>query len=127
MYIGIRDQVEYLNGTFSSPLIPFDERYINSKIAYYRNGALEQRVDLPACEDKEDFNRKIKYSSELSEDDFDKMKCIPADSFSLYNDAESKVKNTISLIFEQCGGRYSSVFDEMNSIASELDEALVTS
>ena len=88
MYIGIRETTEYRNGTIDQPLIPFDDRYINSKVAFYENGALKERINLPACDDREDFNRKVKFTSGLTEDDFDKLKCIPASSFTLYNDAE---------------------------------------
>ena len=38
MYIGIREVTEFQNGSIAQPLIQFDDRYINSKIAYYENG-----------------------------------------------------------------------------------------
>ena len=59
LYIGIRELTEYRNGTIEAPLVPFDERYINSKMAFYENGNLGARVNLPACDDREDFEKKI--------------------------------------------------------------------
>lgn len=35
------------------------------------------------------------------------MLCIPKDNFFLYNEAGVKNKNSISLVFEQCGGKFS--------------------
>ena len=100
MYIGIRKFEEFQNGTVSNTLIPFDETYINSKVAFYENGDLKSRVNLPACDDSDDFNKKVQYTSGLSESDITNLKCIPADSFSLYNDAENNLFNQITLLFE---------------------------
>ena len=111
MYIGIREKIQFKNGTVEAPLIAFNDSYINSKVAYYQNGILDARIDLPACDDLEDFTKKVKYTSDLTVNDFGYLKCIPAETFSLYNDAENKLSSSISLLFEQCGGRYSNVID----------------
>ena len=111
MYIGIREVTEARNGTVTAPFIAFDERYINSKMVHYENNELLKRVNLPACEDRADFVAKANMTSGLSADDFDMLKCIPAEEFSLYNDAGSNLFNSITLLFEQCGGKYSGEVD----------------
>ena len=38
--------------------------------------------------------------------DFDVLRCIPYDSFELYNVAGTAEQNSITLLFEECGGKY---------------------
>ena len=77
MYIGIREVTEFQNGSIAQPLIQFDDRYINSKIAYYEDGQLTNRVNLTYCDDQEDFSGKVKFTTGLAESDFMFLKCIP--------------------------------------------------
>ena len=51
--------------------------------------------------------RKVNFSAGLSEADFPSLKCIPPEEFSLYNDPEKNLANSIGLLFEQCGGKNS--------------------
>lgn len=60
----------------------------------------------------------MKYTSGLSEGDISSLKCIPAEAFSLYNDAESNLSNQITLLFEQCGGKYASTVGSLTQDAS---------
>ena len=49
---------------------------------------------------------KARYTSGLNSSDFSKLKCIPADQFSLYNLPNENFANSIGILFEQCGGKY---------------------
>ena len=40
---------------------------------------------MPLCGDRDEFADKIRYSSGLSMSDFDVLRCIPKEHFSLYN------------------------------------------
>ena len=59
------------------------------------------------AEDKDEFNLKVAYSSGLSESDFAHLKCIPKENFTLFNEPEKNLANSIGLLFEQCGGKNS--------------------
>ena len=61
---------------------------------------------MPQCEDVQDFQAKIKNSNGLQMGDFDVLRCIPYDSFELYNVAGTAEQNSITLLFEECGGKY---------------------
>lgn len=88
MYIGLKQREENPDGSFNETFISLDETYINSKINFYTNGILQGRINMTACDDRADFEAKIRYSNGLASDDFGKMKCIPKDTFFLYNQAE---------------------------------------
>ena len=62
---------------------------------------------MTACEDEEDFLRKVQYTSDLTKDDFPNLLCIPADRFNLYNEPSKNLANSIGFLFEQCGGKNS--------------------
>ena len=38
--------------------------------------------------------------------DFSVMRCIPSEFFEFYNVAGTSEQNSITLIFEECGGKY---------------------
>ena len=61
---------------------------------------------MPACENRDDFEEKIRNSSGLSIRDFDVMKCIPSRWFNFYNVAGTSEQSSITLLFEECGGKY---------------------
>ena len=39
-------------------------------------------------------------------DDFAVMRCIPAEFFQFYNVAGTSQQSSITLLFEECGGKY---------------------
>ena len=43
-------------------MISLDERYVNAKIEYSDNLMLRGRENLTACQNVEEFNRKVNYS-----------------------------------------------------------------
>ena len=79
------------------------------------------RNNLTACENEEDFFRKVNYTSGLSETDYPNLKCIPADNFTLYNDPGKNLANSIGLLFEQCGGKNSEELPEFDPSADSAD------
>ena len=85
MYIGLQETKEYKDGTKIARFIDFDPAYINGKIDYYDQSTLQARKDMPLCGDRDEFADKIRYSSGLSMSDFDVLRCIPKEHFSLYN------------------------------------------
>jgi len=109
MFIGLRKLTEYSDGTRIAQYVPFDDTFINGKIDYYEKAALEARKDLTECsaEDKDDFALKVLNSVGLTMVDFPVMRCIPRENFELFNVAGTTNRNSISLIFEQCGGKFS--------------------
>lgn len=106
MYIGMQQTKEYKDGSKVSKFIDFDPAYINGKIDYYDQSNLQARKDMPQCQDRDDFANKIRYSNGLTLADFDVMRCIPAEFFELYNVAGTSEQNSITLLFEECGGKY---------------------
>ena len=123
MYIGLKQRKETnIPGSFTDTIIPFDERYINGKIDYFDNSILQGRENMTACEDRQDFKKKVNYTSDLSEEDFPNMLCIPADKFKLYNEPSENLANSIGLLFEQCGGKNSRELEytESTDLASSL-------
>lgn len=64
---------------------------------------------MPFCEDIDDFSAKIKNSNGLKLSDFQVLRCIPMQNFELYNVAGTSEQNSITLIFEECGGKYQKV------------------
>ena len=101
MYIGLKQRKEKeVPGSYEEKIIAFDNRYINGKIDYFDNELLQGRENLTACEDEEDFKRKAKYTLDLSEDDFPNLLCIPAEKFTLYNEPDKNLANSIGLLFE---------------------------
>lgn len=61
---------------------------------------------MPKCTDRADFERKIEHSNGLNFNDFNVMRCIPENRFEFYNVAGTSEQNSITLIFEECGGKY---------------------
>ena len=106
MYIGLQETKEYKDGTKISKFIDFDPAYVNGKIDYYEQATLKARKDMPACENRAEFEEKIRNSSGLSIRDFDVMKCIPSRWFNFYNVAGTSEQSSITLLFEECGGKY---------------------
>ena len=106
MYIGLQETKEYKDGTKISKFIDFDPAYINGKIDYYDQATLKARKDMPTCENRDDFEEKIRNSSGLSIRDFDVMKCIPSRWFNFYDVAGTSEQSSITLLFEECGGKY---------------------
>lgn len=87
MYIGLRETVEYRDGTRLSFFIDFDPAYINGKIDYYIKGSLDARKNLEICEESEltDFASKVDNTNGVVLNDFSTMRCIPRETFELYN------------------------------------------
>ena len=126
MYIGLLETKEYKDGSTSSRFIDFDPAYVNGKIDYYNQNQLEARKDMPQCVDRKDFQDKIRNSNGLTMSDFDVMKCIPPANFELYNVAGTSDSSSITLLFEECGGKYqkSKEFESVikeEAIAAALD------
>ena len=109
MYIGLQQDLEYRDGTKIQKFIDFDPAYVNGKIDYYDKNSLSARKDMPQCEDLEDFRKKIENSDGLLLSDFPVLRCIPIQNFELYNVAGTKEQNSITLVFEECGGKYQKV------------------
>ena len=67
------------------------------------------RKDLEYCDwtEREEFAEKVDNSNGVFIGDWPRMYCIPREKFSLYNVAGSTEINSIALIFDQCGGKYS--------------------
>ena len=57
----------------------------------------------------------------MSEADFQNLKCIPADKFTLYNDPGENLANSIGLLFEQCGGKNSEELPELDPTTAATD------
>ena len=72
IYIGLKQKKEndQIPGTYKDEMISFDQRYINAKIEYQDNLMLRGRENLAACQNVDDFNRKVNYSSNLRQSDF---------------------------------------------------------
>ena len=108
MYIGLQQKIEYKDGSTILRYIDFDEKYINVKIDYYKKSVLDARQDLELCDpaEKDDFAGKVAYSNGVVLSDFPVMRCIPRDTFDLYNVPGTTEVNSITLHFEQCGGKF---------------------
>ena len=107
MYIGLKQTIENLDGSVSETIIPFDPTFINGKVDYFTNGILQGRLNLADCNNQENFDVVVSTSSSgLTSADFANLKCIAPETFLLYNDAQKSLSNSITLTFEQCGGRY---------------------
>jgi len=106
IYIGLYQTKEYKDGSKISKFIDFDPAYLNGKIDYYDRDSLSARKDMPICTDFEDFNKKVRNSSGLTSADFSVLRCIPNENFELYNVAGTTEKSSLTLIFEECGGKY---------------------
>ena len=100
MYIALVNRTEYVGGSVRDEIIDFEDEYINGKFDTYAGGLLEQRKDLPRCDDEDDFLAKARYTSGLNSSDFSKLRCIPADQFSLYNLPNENFANSIGILFE---------------------------
>ena len=124
MFIGLRNTTEYDDGRKEYEFIDLDPTYINGKIDYHKNRNLTARQDMSACEgeDEKAFNETVKNSNGIQLSDFGKLKCIPPQRFNLYNDASSPDANSISLIFEQCGGKYQKPKDFSPGAVSNLED-----
>ena len=83
LYFGLRETVEYSDGTRAFVFIDFDPTYINGKIDYYERRRLDARKNLELCgdDDREGFVSKVENTNGITEADFDKMRCIPAANF----------------------------------------------
>ena len=100
---------------------------MNGKIDYYDQSNLQARKDMPRCEDREDFSTKIKNSNGLAMTDFGVLRCIPTDSFELYNIAGTSEQSSITLIFEECGGKYEKEKEFQKVLQDQaITEALAT-
>ena len=108
MYIGLQEKAEYKDGSTITTYIPFDKRFINVKIDYYNRSNLEARQDLQLCDpvEMEDFALKVNNTNGVELIDFPVMRCIPREKFNLHNVAGTPEVNSITLHFEQCGGKY---------------------
>lgn len=73
---------------------------------------------MPRCDDLEDYATKIKNSNGLTMADFPVLRCIPRENYLLYNVAGTSEQNSINLIFEECGGKYSKT-KEFESVLKE--------
>ena len=130
IYIGLK-QVDRLNGNYE--FISFNNSFIDTEVNYFTNGQLEDEILIPACDDLEDFKGKVQYTPELKESDFAKMKCFPAQNFSLYSNAQENLFNQISVVVNQCGGKLSEQKETelvdtegLDSASAELDNALAS-
>ena len=109
MYIGLTETIEYKSGDKITRFIQFDPQYINGKIDFYNKGRLEARQDLLNCEQEllPDFDEKAKNAITVNQQDFPTMRCIPNKLFNFWNEPGTTEQNKITLLFEQCGGKYS--------------------
>jgi len=106
MYIGLQQTKYYKDGTKISKFIDFDPAFVNGKIDYYDQSNLSARKDMPFCADFDDYSQKVRNSNGLTIADFTVLRCIPNENFELYNVAGSSEQSSITLIFEECGGKY---------------------
>lgn len=126
MYIGLRQKVEFKDGTSITSFIDFDPRYINGKIDYYEKRRLEARKNLELCAEaeKDDFEARVENTNGVNMADFLVMRCIPRDTFNFYNVAGTTEANSISLIFEQCGGKYAKSKEFQAVLEQQIEEAI---
>lgn len=106
MYIGLQQTTEYKDGSKVQRFIDFDPAYVNGKIDYRDQNDLQARKDMPSCADIDDYYGKVENSNGLNKSDFSVLKCIPNEFFELFNIAGSSQQNSITLLFEECGGKY---------------------
>ena len=64
-----------------------DPKYVGAKIDYYESQKLVARKNLELCNEsnKDDFTSKVNNTNGVAISDFLVMRCIPSDTFSLYN------------------------------------------
>ena len=108
LYIGLSQLVEYKDGSSITSYIDMDPKYVGAKIDYYESRKLVARKNLELCNEntKNDFEAKVNNTNGVVLSDFLVMRCIPSDTFFLYNVAGTRETNSFTLIFEQCGGKY---------------------
>ena len=108
MYIGLSQKTDYKDGTSITSFIDIDPAYLNVKIDYYDKRKLVARKNLAKCDPSErsDFDRKVENTNGIAPQDFPYMLCIEREQFNLFNVAGSTERNSITLHFEQCGGKY---------------------
>ena len=81
---------------------------------------------MPKCEDKGDFLTKIENSNGLNALDFDVMRCIPPNFFEFYNVAGTSEQNSITLVFEECGGKYQKQKEFVSVLQEQaIEQALI--
>ena len=131
MYIGLLETKEYTDGSKVSRFIDFDPAYVNGKIDYYDRTKLQARKDMPYCQDMKDFETKIENSNGLAMQDFSVMRCIPEEYFEFYNVAGTSEQNSITLIFEECGGKYQKskefekvILEQAEKLAAETGQSV---
>ena len=105
----MRESTDVYSGERQTIFVPFDKSSVDVKVNYYEKQLLMARKDLEYCEwtEREEFSEKVDNSNGVFIGDWPRMYCIPREKFSLYNVAGSTEINSISLIFDQCGGKYS--------------------
>ena len=88
MYIGLRETKQYDDGRTVSSFIEFDEKFINGKIDYFEKDDLMARKNLLKCDDdqRDDFASKVDNTNGVTIDGFEFMRCIPSDTFNLFNE-----------------------------------------
>lgn len=126
MYIGLQQRVEYKDGTTISTFIDFDPSYINGKIDYYDKRKLSARKNLELCDEveKNDFSSKVENTNGVALQDFPVMRCIPRKNFNLYNVAGTTQVNSITLHFEQCGGKYAKTKEFPKVVEKQIKDAI---
>ena len=69
----------------------FDDSYISAMFERFEDNVLLGRLHMSDCSKnyEADFTAKAKYTSELNLSDLPKLKCVPSQYFSLFNEAES--------------------------------------
>jgi len=85
VYIALVNRTETLGGDQKDEIIDWDSEYLTGKFDVSKNGERQNITNLPLCEDGDEFFEKAKFTSGLDITDFPKLRCIPADQFSLYN------------------------------------------
>lgn len=108
LYIGLQRQTEFSDGSIVLNFVPLNKTFMNFKIDFYNEVELVERKDLERCSDsgKDTFLSRAERSSGIKPTDFDNMYCVDEDQFLFFNEAGTPKRNSITLIFEQCGGKY---------------------
>ena len=126
MYIGLTQKTDFKDGTTISSFIEIDPSILNVRIDYYEKRKLLARKPLQPCEEieKSDFEEKVENTNGVTITDFQYMRCIPRDTFNLFNEADSTNSNQITLHFEQCGGKYEKIKEFKEVLAAQRDRAI---
>ena len=79
MYIGLRQTIEYTDGSKEYQFLDMDPEYVNGKIDYYENGNLKARKNLGQCqdEDRDSYMKTVANSNGIRGDDYSLLRCIP--------------------------------------------------